>query len=135
MKEGLLVAALAASFAVAGAAGLNHAAHAAGLEIPLARAGAEGPVLTVDSGCFVYGSLVAALNQGRAQGIPIEHYLGLVRQPWASVKVVPGMPEFLARTVRAVYAWPTERGAEPYRAVMQQAIDACRAADGRTGVL
>jgi hypothetical protein len=101
------------------------------LEVNIGEATPYGPLLDPDDGCFIYGSFYASVVQGRGQGIPMAHYLALVRDAPARDKL-PGMAPFLVGEINFIYSLPQGFTQVPYIKVRQRAIDMCRKARGRT---
>jgi hypothetical protein len=114
------------------ATGLAVTARSQSLEVYTVRPSPKGPVLTYADGCFVYGQLYAAVSQGKARGVPIEHYLKLAREPWPALAPMEGMREFLGFMFRDIYAAAPGFSRIPYKATMQRAINRCRDTRGET---
>jgi hypothetical protein len=132
VRQVLLSGILVLAFALAIGFGMGvSTARAEGLEVVIVEATPEGPLFEVVDGCYVYGSFYASVVQGRGQGIPMSHYLTIVRDAPARDRV-PGMANFLLREINFIYHLPEGFTQVPYKIVRQRAIDMCRAAGGQT---
>jgi hypothetical protein len=125
---GLLVIAMV--FTLGFALGVS-TAKAEGLEVDIVEETTQGPLLEPVHGCYEYGGFYASVVQGRGQGIPMAHYLTLVRDSPDRDKV-PGMADFLRREITFIYVLHKGYLTVPYTTVRQRAIDLCRAAKGKT---
>jgi hypothetical protein len=106
-------------------------ARAEGLEVDIVEETSEGPLLEWTHGCYEYGGFYASVVQGRGQGIPMAHYLALVRDAPDRDKV-PGMANFLLREIAFIYVLPKGFLKVPFKTVRQRAIDMCRTHGGKT---
>ena len=100
------------------------------LEVPLVQQSEYGPVLTEDSGCFIYGELWAALVEAHAHGAPKQDYAAMVRT--SKLQPVPGMVAFLLQMLDAVWAQPPHALPLDAKKVAREGREFCRERGGAT---
>lgn len=106
---------------------LSDVCHAQPLEVKLAEATPDGPRLTLNDGCFIYGSLVAAISQDYTDGVQLKYQLQRIE---AVPETVPGMKRFVLLTFTQIYA--ARKVDHSFESVRQTHIDMCRQYNGET---